>query len=295
MAPEPFHCGTVALIGRPNVGKSTLFNALLGQKLSITSRKPQTTRHRIRGVLTTAAAQFVFIDTPGLQARHAGALNRLMNRGVRGVVGEMDVGALVIEAGRFGAEDRAALKLAPAGIPLLLVVNKIDRASPQTILPFLRSVSAEAQFAEIVPVSARSKKGLEELLRALSRHLPRQPAIYSGDELTDRDERFFAAELLREQLFRMLGGELPYGASVVVEKFEEGEKLRRIHAAIVVDKESHKAIIIGAAGKKLKGIATAARVEMEKLFGGKVYLEVWVKARTGWTDDEGALRRMGYD
>jgi GTPase len=295
MTSEPFRCGAVALIGRPNVGKSTLFNALLGQKLSITSHKPQTTRHRIRGVLTTRTEQFVFVDTPGFQTRHAGALNRLMNRGVRGVLGEMDIGALVVEAGHFGAQDRAVLKLVPAGTPLFLVVNKIDRTAPQTILPFLRSVSAEAQFAEIVPVSARSRKGLDELLRTLSRHLPRQPAIYPEDEVTDRNERFFAAELLREKLFRMLGGELPYGASVIVEKFEEGEKLRRIHASIVVEKESHKAIVIGAGGEKLKDMASSARVEMERLFGGKVFLEVWVKVRRGWTDDVQALKRMGYD
>jgi GTPase len=291
----PYRCGTVALIGRPNVGKSTLLNALVGQKLSITSRKPQTTRYRIRGVLTTAEAQYVFVDTPGFQTRHRGALNRLMNRGVRGVLEEVDVAVLVTEAGRFGAEDRALLKLVPAAVPLFLVPNKIDRIDRETLVPHLRKVSAEAAFAEIVPVSAQKRKGVDELLRTLRRHLPEQPPLFSGDEITDRNERFFAAELVREKLFRLLGEELPYGASVTIEKFEETGKLRRIHAAIVVGKDSHKAMVIGARGAKLKEIATAARADMEKLFGGKVYLEVWVKVRRGWTESESALKSLGYE
>lgn len=295
MNPQPFRCGAVALIGRPNVGKSTLLNALLGQKLSITSRKPQTTRHRIRGILTTDAAQFIFVDTPGFQTRHRSALNRLMNRGVGHAIAEVDVALLVVEAGRFGAQERALLKRVPPGTPLFLVVNKIDRAAPAAILPFLKTSSEEAAFAEIVPVSARSRKGLDELLRTLARHLPEQPAIYPGDAVTDRNERFLAAELVREKLFRLLGEELPYGASVVIEKFEDTGKLRRIHAAIVVDKDRHKAMIIGERGGKMKAIASAARLDMEKLFGGKVFLEVWVKVRGGWTDDAAALRRLGYD
>jgi GTP-binding protein Era len=288
-------CGTVALIGRPNVGKSTLLNALVGQKLSITSRKPQTTRHRIRGVLTTADAQYVFVDTPGFQTRHRGALNRVMNRGVKGVLEEVDVAVLVTEAGRFGAEDRAVLKLVPAAVRLFLVANKIDRVGREALVPWLHKTSAEADFAEIVPVSAQKGKGLDELLRALKRHLPEQPPLYAEDEITDRNERFFAAELVREKLFRLLGEELPYGAGVAVEKFEELGKLRRIHVSIVVDKDSHKAMVIGAKGAKLKEIATAARTDMEKLFGGKVYLEVWVKVRRGWTDSEAALKSLGYD
>ena len=281
-------------MGRPNVGKSTLLNALLGQKLSITSRRPQTTRHSVRGILTTKRAQFIFVDTPGFQVRHSSALTRAMNRQVRGTLGEADAALLVVEAGRFGAEDRALLKLAPKGIPLLLAVNKIDRATPATLLPFLGKASAEADFAEIVPLSATRRKGLEELLRALEKYLPEQAAIYPEDELTDRDERFLASELLREKLFRSLGAELPYGAGVTIEHFEEKGGLRRIHAAIVVEKENHKAIVIGARGEKLKQISTAARIDMEKLFGGKVYLETWVKVRRGWTDDEAALKRLGY-
>ena len=294
MAVEPFRCGTIALIGRPNVGKSTLLNALLGQKLSITSHKPQTTRQSLRGVLTTGTAQFVLVDTPGFQTRHRGALNRAMNRAIRGALEAVDVVALVVEAKRFGAEDRALLKLAPAGVPLFLVVNKVDTTDPAGLLPFLKKTASEAQFEEIVPVSARSGKGLDELRRALQRYLPEQPAIHSGDELTDRSERFLAAELIREKLFRLLGEELPYSAGVEIEKFVEQNGMRRIHAAIVVEKEGHLAIIIGSGGGKMKQIATAARKDMEKLFGSKVYLEVWVKVRGGWTNDEAALRQMGY-
>jgi GTP-binding protein Era len=291
----PFRCGTVALVGRPNVGKSTLLNALVGRKLSITSRKPQTTRHRIRGILTTADAQYVFVDTPGFQTRHRGVLNRLMNRGVRGALEGVDVAALVTEAGRFGVEDRALLKLVPPGVPLFLVPNKIDRTQREVLLPYLRQASGEAGFAEIVPVSAQRRKGLDELLRALRRYLPEQPAVYPEDEITDRNERFLAAELVREKLFRLMGEELPYGASVVVEKFEQTGKLRRIHALIVVNKDSHKAMVIGAGGEKLKQIASASRLDMEKLFGGKVYLEVWVKVHRGWTDDAVALKNLGYE
>jgi GTP-binding protein Era len=293
-APAPFRCGAVALIGRPNVGKSTLQNSLLGQKLSITSRKPQTTRHSLRGVLTTETAQFILIDTPGFQTRYRGTLNRVMNRAVEGALEAVDVVALVVEAERFGAEDRRLLKLAPAKVPLFLVVNKIDTTKPAGLMSFLKKAATEAEFAEIVPVSASRGKGLEELLRALERYLPERPAIHSADELTDRNERFLAAEFIREKLFRQLGEELPYSAGVEIEKFEEQPDLRRIHASIVVEKEGHKAIVIGAGGSKLKQIATAARLDMEKLFGGKVYLEIWVRVRGGWTDDEAALRRMGY-
>ena len=290
----PFRCGAIALIGRPNVGKSTLQNALLGQKISITSRKPQTTRRTLRGVLTTDTAQFIVVDTPGFQTRHRSALNRAMNRSVRSVLESVDVVALVVEAGRFGAEDRAVLKLAPGGAKLVLVVNKMDAVEPVRLPAYLQSASREADFDEIVPVSARRRKGLAELLRALERHLPEQPAMHAADEITDTNERDLAAEFLREKLFRNLGEELPYGADVQIEKFEEVNGVRRIHAAIIVEKDGHKAIVIGTRGAKLKEIATAARLDMEKLFGGKVYLETWVKVRGGWTDDEKALRRMGY-
>jgi GTP-binding protein Era len=294
MDPAPFRCGAIAIIGRPNVGKSTLQNALLGQKISITSRKPQTTRRSLRGVLTTETAQFILVDTPGFQTRHRGALNRAMNRSVRSALDTVDVAALVVEAGRFGAEDRALLKLAPADAALFLVVNKIDALEASRLPAYLQKAAGEAEFDEIVPVSARTRKGLPELLRTLERYLPEQPALHSADELTDRSERDLAAEFLREKLFRYLGEELPYGADVEIEKFEELRGLRRIHAAIVVEKEGHKAIVIGAGGAKLKEIATAARLDLERLFGGKVYLRAWVKVRGGWTEDAVALRRMGY-
>jgi GTP-binding protein Era len=294
MSDKPFRCGAIALTGRPNVGKSTLLNALIGQKLSITSRKPQTTRHSVRGIFNTPSAQFVFVDTPGFQTRHLSALNRAMNRGVRSTLNDVDVVLLVIEAGRFVDEDRDVLKLVPDRVPVFAVVNKIDRTEAQALLPFLQTLAKEGRFAEIVPVSARSRKGLDELLGALERYLPEQPAVYAEDELTDRNERFLAAELLREKLFRLLGEEIPYGARVEIDKFEEAGNLRRIHASVVVQKESHKRIIIGSRGQKLKEIASAARIDMEKLFGGKVYLETWVKVRGNWTEDEAALKRLDY-
>jgi GTP-binding protein Era len=294
MDPAPFRCGAIALIGRPNVGKSTLLNALLGQKLSITSRKPQTTRRSLRGILTTETAQFILVDTPGFQTRYRGALNRAMNRSVRSELEAVDVVALVTEADRLEADDRAVLRLVPAGTPLFLVVNKIDTLEPSRLPAFLKRAAGEAEFDEIVPVSARRRKGLGELMRTLERYLPEQPAIHSADEITDRNERFLAADFIREKLFRHLGQELPYGADVEIEKFEELRGVRHIHASIVVEKEGHKAIVIGARGSKLKEIATAARLDMEKLFGGKVYLQTWVRVRGGWTGDETALRRMGY-
>jgi GTP-binding protein Era len=292
---EAFRCGSIALIGRPNVGKSTLLNSLLGKKLSITSNKPQTTRHQIRGILTNDDAQYIFVDTPGFQTQHRTGLNRFMNRGVRNALDDVDVVALVIEAGRFGADDRALLQLVPPGLPLFLVPNKTDKSPPESLLPHLATASREAQFAEIVPVSAQRHKGLSDLLRTFRRYLPEQPAIYPADEMTDRDERFLAAELVREKMFRLMGDELPYGASVMIEKFEDTGRLRRIFASIIVDKDNHKAIVIGAGGEKLKAIASGARVDMEKLFGAKVYLEVWVKVRNGWIDDPRALRHMGYE
>jgi GTP-binding protein Era len=294
MSEKPFRCGAIALTGRPNVGKSTLLNALLGQKLSITSRKPQTTRYSVRGILTTPGAQFVFVDTPGFQTRYVSALNRAMNQGVRSTLNDVDVVLLVIDAGHFYVEDRALLKLVPAGVPVFAVVNKIDRTGLEGLLPFLQGVAKEERFAEIVPVSARSRKGLDELLRTLERYLPEQPAIYRDDELTDRNERFLAAELLREKLFRLLGDEIPYGSRVEIDKFEQSGNLRRIHASIVVEKDSHKRIIIGSRGGKLKEIASAARADMENLFGGKVYLETWVKVRGDWTEDAATLKRLDY-
>jgi GTP-binding protein Era len=291
-----FRCGTVAIVGRPNVGKSTLLNARVGQKVSITSRKAQTTRHRIGGILTRAGVQYVFVDTPGFQTRHGGALNRLLNRAVRQALAEVDVVLLVVEAGRFGEEDRAVVGLLSQKTPVFLVANKADRYPRRgELLPFLERAAKEFPFAEVVPVSATKRANLGELLEALARYLPEQPAMFDEEALTDRSERFIAAELVREKLFRLLGEELPYGCAVTIDRFEEHGRLRRVHAAIVVDKESHKAIVIGKGGTKLKAIATAARRDMERLFGGKVFLEVWVKVRRGWTEDAAALRHLGYE
>ncbi len=291
-----FRCGTAAIVGRPNVGKSTLLNALVGHKVSITSSKPQTTRHRIGGILTRPGVQYVFVDTPGFQTRHGGALNRVLNRTVRRALQAVDVVLLVVEAGRFDDEDRAVVGLLPDKTPVFLVANKSDRLERRdAMLPFLERVAAEFAFAEVVPVSAAKSRNLGELLKVLARYLPEQPAAFEEDALTDRSERFVAAELVREKLFRGLGEELPYGCAVTIDRFQEEGRLRRIQAAIVVDKENHKAIVIGRGGEKLKAIATAARRDMERLFGGKVFLEVWVKVRRGWTEDAAALQRLGYE
>ncbi|SRR6266581_471960 len=291
-----FRTGYLAIVGRPNVGKSTLNNHLVGAKISITSRKAQTTRHRIHGVLTTADCQFIFVDTPGFQTRHRNALNRLMNRSVAVALAGVDVVLFVVEAGRFGEADRDVVRLLPPGLPVLLVINKIDRLADRTrLLPFIDSVAGEFAFAEIVPVSAEKGSNLDELLRTAARYLPDAPPVFAEDEMTDRSERFLAAELLREKLFRNLGEELPYGMAVEIERFELDGELRRIFAAIIVDKQAHKAIVIGRGGATLKRIGADARRDMEQLFGGKVWLETWVKVKSGWSDDERALKSLGYE
>ncbi|MGH8693000.1 MAG: GTPase Era [Burkholderiales bacterium] len=288
--------GYVAIVGRPNVGKSTLLNRLVGMKVSITSRRPQTTRHRITGIVSEPDAQLVLVDTPGFQTVRGGALNKLMNRVVTDSLGGVDVVLLVVEAGEFGADDRKVLALLPQRIPVVLVINKIDRAKDKSrLLPFIARVSTAFDFAEVVPVSAAKGTQVARLLDAVKAYLPEGPALYGEDEVTDRPERFLAAELLREKLFRLLGEELPYAATVVVEKFEIEAGLRRIHAAIVVDKPNHKAIVIGKGGAKLKDIATQARVDMEKLFDGKVFLEVWVRVKSGWAESLEALKNLGYE
>jgi GTP-binding protein Era len=289
-------CGTIAIVGRPNVGKSTLLNALVGQKLSITSSKPQTTRHRVAGVLTRPDAQYVFVDTPGFQTQHGGPLNRALNRAVRTALQEVDAVLFVVAAGRLEEADRAVLALLPTRIPVVLVANKSDRVSgPERMLPFLEAAGATFAFAAVVPVSAARRRNLGELLKVLAPLLPEQAPLFDADTLTDRNERFLAAELVREKLFRLLGEEVPYGAAVTVDQFREEGRLRRIHASIVVEKDNHKAIIVGKGGEKLKAIASAARRDMEKLFGAKVFLEVWVKVRGGWTQNAASLRRLGIE
>jgi len=291
-----FRTGYVAIVGRPNVGKSTLLNGLIGQKLSITSRKPQTTRQRVTGILTLDEAQLLFVDTPGFQTRHDSALNRGMNRIVTQSLAEVDVVLLVIEALRFSTADEAVLKLLPAQRPVVLVINKTDKLAERALLlPFIGQVATRHTFAEIVPVSATKGHSVAELARIVSRYLPQHPAIYGADEITESSERFLAAELVREKLFRLLGDELPYVSAVLVDSFTMDGGLRRIHASIIVDKESHKGIVVGAKGSQLKQIGTQARIDMEKLFGGKVHLEVWVKVKRGWSQNRQLLKQLGYD
>lgn len=290
-----FRCGTIAIIGRPNVGKSTLLNHILGLKLSITSRKAQTTRHRLLGIHTTSDTQYLFVDTPGFQQKHINALNRSLNRTVTQVLSEVDVVLFVVEPTHLSEADRKVIALLPEGQPVILVVNKADLMKDKgKLLPLIEEFSGTFKFTEIVPVSARQDINLDQLLSAIREHLPQQPAIYTEDELTDRNERFLAAELLREKVFRLLGEEVPYAVTVEIEKFEQEGNLRRIHAAIIVDKESQKPMLIGKGGEKLKRISTEARQDMEKLFGGKVWLETWVKVKSGWADDERALKSLGY-
>jgi GTP-binding protein Era len=288
--------GYVAIVGRPNVGKSTLLNRLVGQKISITSRRPQTTRQRIIGIVTRPGAQYVFVDTPGFQNRHGSSMNRLMNRSVSRSIADVDVVVWVVEARQLLAEDKAVLALLQGGVPVVIVVNKIDElGNKNELLPFMQELEALAHPAAIVPVSARSGLGADHLLEALAELLPRQDRLYGEDEITTASERTLAAELLREKLFRLLGEELPYSTAVEIEKFEIVDGLRRIHAGILVDKAGQKGIVIGKGGEKLKQIASQARMDMERLFGGKVFLEVWVKVKSGWADDSAILRRTGIE
>ncbi len=292
---EVHRTGFVAIVGRPNVGKSTLLNRLVGQKVSITSRKPQTTRHRVTGIVTTADAQFVFVDTPGFQTVHGGALNQALNRTVTDSLAGVDAIVWMIEADHFGARDEAVLKLLPSDHPVILAINKIDRLKDKTVLlPLIERIGKLREFAAIVPISAQGGTQCDDLLRAVRELLPEQPAIYDEDQFTESSERFLAAEMVREKIFRLTGDELPYGANVAVETFETEGENRKIRCLIVVGRENHKAMVIGAGGGKLKEIATEARLDMERLFGGKVFLELWVKVDPGWTDDPKAMRKYGY-
>ena len=289
-----FRTGFIAIVGRPNVGKSTLLNALVGQKVSITSKKPQTTRHRITGIHTEAAAQFIFVDTPGFQMEHKNALNRAMNKSVTDTLSSVDVVLFVIESTRFDERDARVMKLLPSSRPVILVINKIDLLeSKAELLPFIERMAKEFPFAEIVPIAAEAGQ-IEALPKAIQPYLPVGPAMYDADDFTDRNERFLAAEIIREKIFRLLGEEVPYAASVMIEQFTQEGNLRRIHASVIVDKPGQKAILIGKGGEKMKAISTQARKDMETLFGSKVYLEVWVKIKSGWADDERALKSLGY-
>lgn len=288
--------GTIAIVGRPNVGKSTLLNRLVGEKISIVSRKAQTTRHRIMGILTQPDAQYVFVDTPGFQTRHTNALNRAMNRGVTQALAEIDVVVLVVDADRFDAKDKAVIQLLTPERPAILAVNKIDQIKDKTrLLPILANLATQYSFVAIVPISAAKGSQLDDLLAEIRKQLPHKELLYGEDEITDRSERFLAAEFIREKLFRLTGDELPYAATVEVEKFEIDGALRRISAAIVVDRQAHKGIVIGKNGETLKRIASEARQDMERLFDGKVFLEVFVKVKSGWNNDERLLKSLGYE
>jgi GTP-binding protein Era len=293
-------CGTIGIVGRPNTGKSSLLNRLVGQKLSIVSAKPQTTRHLVTGVVTLPGCQYVFVDSPGNPPRLKSVLHKALSRRV-GEAAQADVVLYVVEALRFGPEDRAALERIATGQKTIAVVNKIDTLKQRIkLVPFLERLAKTRDFLAIVPVSAKTGRNLPELLRVLREALPEGPAVYPEDQLTDKDERFFAAELLREKLFEALGEELPYRCEVLIDSFKQederrGSSLRRIEATILVERDSQKAIVLGKGGERLKGMATAARKDMERLFGGKVYLGVWVKVRRAWTDDARVLRQLGYE
>lgn len=296
MEAGPFRCGYVAIVGRPNVGKSTLLNRLVGQKLSITSEKPQTTRHRIVGVVTREGAQLLVLDTPGYQTRAGGALNRVLNRTAAQAARDADVVVLVVDAHGWTDADERVLSLVPPDRPLILALNKIDRvADKAALLPLLARLGERGRFAALVPISARNGRQVEALIAEVAQRLPEGEAQFEPDALTDRSERFLAAEALREKLFRLLGDELPYESTVVIDKYEELPQLRRIFATVVVERDAQKAIVLGAGGERIKRIASEARADIERLVECKVYLEVWVKVRGGWADDEQRLRSYGYD
>ena len=295
MSEGAFRTGTVAIVGRPNVGKSTLLNRIVGAHVAITSRKAQTTRHRIQGIFTDARSQFIFVDTPGYQTAHKSALNREMNRTVGQVASEVDVVVLVIDAVGWDERDLPVLELLPKDVPVILALNKVDRIDDKSkVARALTEAGAKRDFAALVPISAEKGKQITPLLDEIRKRLPVGPAIYEEDEITDRPERFLAAELVRERIFRLLGEELPYSTAVVVEKFEIEGTMRRIAATIYVDKSSYKAIVIGEKGATLKRIGTEARHAMEALFGSKVFLETHVKVKSGWADSDAALRQLGY-
>ncbi|HEX3894610.1 MAG TPA: GTPase Era [Rudaea sp.] len=291
-----FRCGTAALVGRPNVGKSTLLNALIGWRLSIVSPKAQTTRHRILGILTDATSQILFLDTPGLHKPRERAINRQLNKAARQTIAEADVAVQVIEAGRWNSEDQAVYdSIAAQNRPRLLVVNKVDaQKDKKLLLPFLADIDSKREFENIFLVSAQRKDGLQDLIDAIRRYLPESPPAFPEDEITDRSERFLASELIREQLMRQLAQELPYSTTVEIDNFREGDIRAEIDATIWVEREGQKAIVIGEGGAMLKSIGTYARKAMVRLFERRVHLRLWVKVRENWSDDENALRTFGY-
>lgn len=306
---EKQRCGLIAIIGRPNVGKSTLMNAIVGQKVSITSRKAQTTRHRITGIHTEGDTQFVFVDTPGFQTRHTvrgtAALNRNLNKTVQSTLSDVDVVLFLVEAGKFGPDDAKVAALLPKDMPVLLVANKLDLVHRrEDLFPWLQSLQEHHTFTEFVPLSAQKEADTKRLLSIVRPYLPEQGWWYDQDALTDRTDRFMASEIIREKLFRLTGDELPYTSTVVIDQYSEepptpgkskSTGLVKIAATIIAEREQHKGMIIGDKGERLKRIGTEARTELERLLGSKVFLEIWVKVRSGWADDETRLRTYGYE
>jgi GTP-binding protein Era len=304
-------CGLIAIVGKPNVGKSTLLNALVGQKVSITSRKAQTTRHRITGIRTIEQTQYVFVDTPGFQTKHSNALNKALNKTVTGAITDVDLILFVVEAGRVSSADAKVLELFGKDIPCILVANKLDLAGKRSELaPWLQTMQGEQNekgftFAELFPMAAKNKRDVERLLELCGQYLPEQDWLYGVDELTDRSERFMAAEIVREKLFRLTGDELPYTSTVVIDEFKEeviknakgNDKpaMKRIAATIIVERDGHKAMVIGDKGERLKRIGTETRMELEKLMDCKVFLQLWVKVKSGWADDATRLKTYGYE
>ena len=296
MSETAFRCGYVAIIGRPNVGKSTLMNHILGMKLSITSRKPQTTRHQIMGVMSTQDSQAIYVDTPGIHDRRNTAINKYMNRSALSVIDDVDVVVFVVQALQWTDEDKAVLeRLERVNAPVILAINKIDRVrSDEELLPFISELSSKADFTEVIPISALRNKGVDALQDIVHAQLPQGEPVFEEDQVTDRSVRFLSAEIVREKLVRELGQELPYTTAVDIESFEESDKLVKIHAIIYVESDGQKAIIIGKKGDRLKSIGSSARADIQKLIDTKVYLNLWVKVREGWSNDELALRSLGY-
>lgn len=299
MSAEPgpvFRTGVIAVVGRPNVGKSTLVNALVGAKVSIVSSKPQTTRHRILGVRTEAGAQFIFADTPGFQTQYKNRLNQAMNRAVTQALAEVDVVLWLVEAMRFTPADQRVIPLLPRDKPVILVVNKVDTVADKgALLPFLQSMAGQFRFAEIVPLCAEKDKDAARLPAIVKPYLPEGEPWFAEDDVTDRSSRFLAAEIIREKVFRLTGDEIPYAVAVTVESFEEEGELARIGAVIWVERDTHKPIVLGKGGEHIKRIASEARQDMEKLFGTKVFLTLWVKVKGGWADDARLIKQFGYE
>jgi GTP-binding protein Era len=293
---ENFRCGYIAIVGRPNVGKSTLMNVLIGAKVSITSRKAQTTRHRITGIQTVDDAQFIYVDTPGFQTRHSNALNKTLNKTVTNTLISADVILYLVEAGTFGPADQQVIDLLPKEVPVILVINKSDRVKDKAaLMPFAQEIAAKHNFTAIVPVSAKLRFQVDALQAEIKKLLPENAPIFGPDDITDRSEKFLAAEIVREKVFRLVGDELPYTSTVLIEQFEQEGDLRRIFAAVLVERDTHKSMLIGNKGARLKEISTQSRLDMEKLFGGPVYLEIWIKVKSGWADNEAGLRAYGYE